>query len=85
MPADQIRRCVTITNQLKADLVVLTGDFLGWDPAAQGKVVQALAGLGAPYGVFGCLGNHEMETQTEESIRRLFAPFGLYTVRALLF
>lgn len=73
MPADEIRRCVTITNQLKADLVVLTGDFLGWDPAAQGDVVQALAGLRAPYGVFGCLGNHEMETQTEESITRLFA------------
>lgn len=73
MPADQIRRCVTITNQLKADLVVLTGDFLGWDPAAQGDVVQALAGIRAPHGVFGCLGNHETETQTEESITRLFA------------
>ena len=81
MPADQIRRCVTITNQLKADLVVLTGDFVGWDPAAQGEVVQALAGLGAPYGVFGCLGNHEMETQTEESITRLFAAQGIRILR----
>jgi hypothetical protein len=73
MPADEIRRCVTIANRLKADLVVLTGDYLGWDPAAQGEVVQALAGLRAPYGVFGCLGNHETITQTEESITRLFA------------
>jgi predicted MPP superfamily phosphohydrolase len=81
MPADQIRRCVTITNQLKADLVVLTGDFLGWDPAAQGEVVEALAGLRAPYGVFGCLGNHEMETQTEESITRLFAAQGIRILR----
>jgi uncharacterized protein len=81
MPADQIRRCVTITNQLKADLVVLTGDFLGWDPAAQGEVVQALAGLHSPYGVFGCLGNHEMETQTEESITRLFAAQGIRILR----
>jgi hypothetical protein len=81
MPADQIRRCVTITNQLKADLVVLTGDFLGWEPAAQGEVVQALAGLRAPYGVFGCLGNHEMETQTEESITRLFAAQGIHILR----
>ena len=61
MPADEIRRCVTITNGLKADLVVLTGDYLAWDPAAQGEVVQALAGLRAPYGVFGCLGNHEID------------------------
>jgi predicted MPP superfamily phosphohydrolase len=73
MPADEIRRCVTMANQLKPDLVVLTGDYLGWDPAAQGEVVQALAGLHAAYGVFGCLGNHETITQTEESITRLFA------------
>jgi predicted MPP superfamily phosphohydrolase len=73
MPADEIRRCVTMANQLKPDLVVLTGDYLGWDPAAQGEVVQALAGLRAAYGVFGCLGNHETITQTEKSITRLFA------------
>ena len=81
MPADQISRCVTITNQLKADLVVLTGDFLGWDPAAQGDVVRALAGLRAPYGVFGCLGNHESSTHTEESITRLFATQGIRILR----
>jgi uncharacterized protein len=73
MPSDQIRRCVTMTNQLETDLVVLTGDYLSWDPAAQEEVVQALAGLRAPYGVFGCLGNHEVITETEESITRLFA------------
>lgn len=81
MPADQIRRWVAIANQLKADLVVLTGDFLGWDPAAQGEVVQALAGLRAPCGVFGCLGNHESELQTEESITRLFAAQGIRILR----
>ena len=81
MPADQIRRCVAITNQLKADLVVLTGDFLGWDPAAQGEVVEALAGLRASSGIFGCLGNHESEMQTEESITRLFAAQGIRILR----
>jgi uncharacterized protein len=73
MPADEIRRCVAITNQLKADLVVLTGDYITWDPEAEGQVVHALAGLRAPYGVFGCLGNHEEESEIEESITRLFA------------
>ena len=81
MPPDEIRRCVTITNQLKADLVVLTGDYLAWDPAAQGEVVQALAGLRAHYGVFGCLGNHEVITHTEESITRLFAAQGIHILR----
>jgi predicted MPP superfamily phosphohydrolase len=73
MPAEEIRRCVTITNRLKPNLIVMTGDFVAWDPEAEGEVVQALAGLRAPYGVFGCLGNHESITQTEESITRLFA------------
>jgi predicted MPP superfamily phosphohydrolase len=73
MPAKEIRRCVTITNRLNPDLIVMTGDFVGWDPAGEGEVVQVLAGLRAPYGIFGCLGNHESITQTEESITRLFA------------
>ncbi len=71
--ARQIRRCVTITKRLQPDLVVMTGDFVAWDPEADREVVQALAGLKALYGVFGCLGNHETDTQTEESITRLFA------------
>ncbi len=81
MPAHEIRRCVTITNQLKPDLVVMTGDYLLWDPAAQEEVVQVLAGLHAPHGVFGCLGNHETITQTEESITRLFAAQGIHILR----
>ncbi len=79
--ADQIRRCATIANGLKADLVVMTGDYLAWDPEAEGDVVSALAGLRAPFGVFGCLGNHEMESGTEESITRLFAAQGIRILR----
>jgi len=81
MTADEIRRCVTIANALKADLVVLTGDYLADDPAAAGEVVRAVAGLRAPYGVFGCLGNHEIYTQTEDSITRLFAAEGIRILR----
>ncbi len=81
MPADEIRRCVTITNRLKADLVAMTGDYLGWDPAAQSEVVQVLAGLRAPHGIFGCLGNHEAITQTEQSITGLFAAQGIHILR----
>jgi hypothetical protein len=81
MSADEIRRCVTITNGLKTDLVLMTGDYLLWDPAAQEEVVKALAGLRAPYGVFGCLGNHETITRTEESITRLFAAQGIHILR----
>ena len=81
MTADEIRRCVTMTNRMNPDLVVMTGDYMAWDSAAQAEVVQALAGLRAPYGVFGCLGNHETITQTEESITRLFAAQGIRILR----
>ncbi len=81
MTANEIRRCVTIANALKADLVVLTGDYLADDPTAAAEVVQAVAGLRAPYGVFGCLGNHEIYTQTEDSITRLFAAEGIRILR----
>jgi uncharacterized protein len=81
MPADEIRRCVTLVNELKADLVVLTGDYLADDRQAQGEVVQALGGLRASYGVFGCLGNHEIYTETEDSITRLFAAEGIRILR----
>jgi predicted MPP superfamily phosphohydrolase len=81
MPADEIRRCVTIANELKADLVALTGDYVADDPAAKGEVVQALAGLRAPFGVFGCLGNHEFYTETEDSITHLFAAEGIRIFR----
>ena len=81
MTADEIRRCVTIANGLKADLVVLTGDFLAEDRAAEGAAVQALSALKAPCGVFGCLGNHEIYTETEDSITRRFAAEGIRILR----
>ncbi len=81
MSAEEIRRYVAIANQLKADLVALTGDFVTWEAAMEGTVVQALSGLQAPYGVFGCLGNHENLTDTRDSITRLFAAEGIHILR----
>ena len=66
MSADEIRSYAAIANGLKPDLVALTGDFLTWDATVQGAVVEALSGLKAPFGVFGCLGNHEWLTETED-------------------
>jgi hypothetical protein len=81
MTAEEIRKYVAICNQHKPDLVVLTGDFVTWDPSTQGAVVQALAGLRAPFGVFGCLGNHEAWTHIQESFTRLFAAAGIKILR----
>jgi hypothetical protein len=81
MSAEEIRKYVAIANQLKGDLVALTGDFLTWDHAAEGAVVRALSALNAPFGVFGCLGNHEIYTEAQDSITRLFAVEGIHILR----
>jgi predicted MPP superfamily phosphohydrolase len=79
--ADYIRRCVAITNGLKPDLIVLTGDYIAWDPGVGSEVVRALAGLRAPQGVFGCLGNHETESNTEDYVTSLFEEQGIHILR----
>jgi predicted MPP superfamily phosphohydrolase len=40
-----------------------------------------LAGLRAPHGVFGCMGNHEADVGIEDSITRLFAAQGIRMLR----
>jgi hypothetical protein len=81
MPAEEIRKYVQITNELKPDLIMLTGDFITWDPETQGPVVESLSGLKAPYGVVGCLGNHELWYEVEDSITRYFAERGIRILR----
>ncbi len=81
MTAEEIRKYVRITNDLKPDLIVLTGDFITWDPATQQPVVDALARLRAPFGVLACLGNHEAWSNTEDSITMLFEQAGVRVLR----
>jgi uncharacterized protein len=79
--ARYIRRCVAITNGLKPDLIVLTGDYIAWDPSEAREVVRELAELRAAQGVFGCLGNHESESNTEHYVADLFAEQGIHILR----
>src|SRR5579864_486956 len=81
MTESEIRRYVEIANALKPDLTVVTGDFVTWDPSTQRAVVNVLAGLKAPFGIYGCLGNHEAWSHTEASITRLFSEVGVRILR----
>jgi uncharacterized protein len=81
MSAAEIRHCVEMTNRLKPDLILLTGDYVIWDPSTQHAVVDALSGLRAPYGLFGSLGNHEMWARVEDSITEIFAAQGTRMLR----
>jgi predicted MPP superfamily phosphohydrolase len=81
MPEEEIRRYAEIANALKPDLTVLTGDFVTFDGSTQYAVVKALSGLRAPFGVFGCLGNHDAWSRVQDSITRLFRQAGIRILR----
>jgi predicted MPP superfamily phosphohydrolase len=81
MSEDEIRKYVRIANELKPDLVALTGDFVTWDPATAPAVVNALSGLKARFGVFGTLGNHDAWAAAEDLLASLFAQCGVRILR----
>jgi uncharacterized protein len=81
MTEDEIRKYANIANNLKVDMMALTGDFVTWDAATEESVVRALSGLKAPFGVFGCLGNHDAWADAEDSISALFRECGIRILR----
>jgi predicted MPP superfamily phosphohydrolase len=81
MPAEEIRKYVAIANAQKAEMIVLTGDFVTFDANTQAPVVDALRGLRAPFGVYGSLGNHDAWAGVEDSITELFRQTGVRILR----
>lgn len=61
---DKMAEIVQATNYLKPDLVLLGGDYviqgvLGGTPTSSQNIVDILAKLDAPHGVYGVIGNHD--------------------------
>lgn len=56
---ERLIRVVDQTNQLKPDLIVLTGDIVDGKTETRLQDVLPLKNLQAPYGVFAVEGNHE--------------------------
>ncbi|MEK7831218.1 MAG: metallophosphoesterase, partial [Acidobacteriota bacterium] len=55
----EIASAVSRANQLQADLVVLTGDYISHSRDYIPGCARALGGLQAPHGVFAIMGNHD--------------------------
>ncbi|MCB0155118.1 MAG: metallophosphoesterase, partial [Anaerolineae bacterium] len=53
-----LQKAIDRTNQLQADLVVLTGDFVSREAEAIFELAPVLAGLNPKYGLYAALGNH---------------------------
>jgi predicted MPP superfamily phosphohydrolase len=67
--ADHIERVVRVTNRLKPDLIVLTGDYVSHHREYIAPVAELLGRLSAAHGVHACLGNHDHWTDAEMVIR----------------
>jgi predicted MPP superfamily phosphohydrolase len=66
-----VQEAVTTANNLKPDLIVLTGDYVQREAGAIADLTPTLAGLNAKYGVFAILGNHELWTNSEVARAKL--------------
>jgi predicted MPP superfamily phosphohydrolase len=59
--ARYLEKCVERVNQLDADIVVLTGDYITHDFKGnyRQKAVDLVGSMNSRFGVYACLGNHD--------------------------
>jgi predicted MPP superfamily phosphohydrolase len=60
---------VKLTNSLKPDIILLGGDYVDSDPRCIPTFYSEAAGLKAPLGIYAVLGNHDIWTDEELSIK----------------
>jgi uncharacterized protein len=73
MPLERLARVRGLVERLRPDIVVFTGDQLDRRDLDAELFVHGFAGLSAPFGVFGILGNHDHTAGGELAVRALEA------------
>ncbi|HMP66589.1 MAG TPA: metallophosphoesterase [Pyrinomonadaceae bacterium] len=63
---EHIERAVKVSNRLKPDMFVLTGDYVSHEPEYIRPVADVLGRLRAEFGTYACLGNHDHWTDVEQ-------------------
>ena len=56
---EHIKRAVKISNRLKPDMFILTGDYVSHETEYIAPVAEVLSGLKSEFGTFASLGNHD--------------------------
>jgi len=69
MEREKMEAIVALTNRLRPDLIVQTGDMIDISPSYIPDYVRAFRDLAAPLGVVTVLGNHDRYTGEREVIR----------------
>jgi hypothetical protein len=62
---EHISRVVEVSNRLKPDMFILTGDYVSHETEYIAPVAEVLAQLTAEHGIYACLGNHDHWTDAE--------------------
>ncbi len=81
MPQDEVRRAVSMANELQPDLAVVTGDFISGHNDPLEACISELSQLRAPLGTWGCNGNHEIYAGAEDAAEQLFSRYGMRLLR----
>jgi predicted MPP superfamily phosphohydrolase len=81
MTESRMKEYVRIANELDPDIVALTGDFVATSSSQVPAFINAISGLRARYGVFGCLGNHDMYTDSAGALAEGFRESGFHLLR----
>jgi uncharacterized protein len=81
MTRSELRRAVDMANDLRADLAVVTGDFITGSSDPIADCIEEVSRLRAPLGVWGCNGNHEIYAGAQEAAQELFAQAGMKLLR----
>jgi predicted MPP superfamily phosphohydrolase len=68
---DRIEHIVQIANQLKSNMIVLTGDILDNDFNYMSDVVDTIGQLKAEHGVHLCIGNHDKIHNADDWIKAI--------------
>ncbi len=66
-----MQEAVALTQELKPDLIAITGDYVNNNDEELERIMPALQQLDAPFGIYGCLGNHDHYANTSNVIQRL--------------
>ena len=68
-----LRGCIERVNQLDADVVLLTGDYVTVDIYGRfrKRIVELVGGISSRYGVYACMGNHDYGVDGITKSRRL--------------
>jgi hypothetical protein len=70
MTKEQMREYAALTNSLKSDVIVVTGDHVNSLVEEVYPFAEAFSELNAPFGVYGILGNHDYFTDNVDLVAK---------------